>query len=215
MSATAAAADVASADAALVLARATDERVAGLYSRRSATADERDRAVAEKAAAEGRAAAARARQQSALAARDAAREAARMSGIVSGYATLVAPFDGVVTDRYADPGSMASPGLALLTLERRGTYRLEVPLDESRAAFVRTGQPVEVVFDAPGERQGRSRSGPAKSAASSPPLMASSSRSTCQTASPGARGSSAAPDSPAPNGGRWRYRMLPSCAVAS
>jgi RND family efflux transporter MFP subunit len=57
---------------------------------------------------------------------------------------LTAPFDAVVTDRSVDPGSMASPGMGLITLEDTAAFRLEVSLDESRAAHVKVGEAVNV-----------------------------------------------------------------------
>jgi RND family efflux transporter MFP subunit len=63
------------------------------------------------------------------------------------YATLTAPFAALVTERKADPGSMATPGAPLLTLEREGNPRLEASIDESRLGLVRVGEDVEVEID--------------------------------------------------------------------
>jgi RND family efflux transporter MFP subunit len=60
---------------------------------------------------------------------------------------LTAPFDGVVTERRADPGTMAVPGATLITLEDVTAFRIEVQLDEARAAAVVRGQTVEVRLD--------------------------------------------------------------------
>ncbi len=146
-SVTAADADVRGADASLVLARATRDRIVTLFERRSATAQERDEADAGFAAAEARAAGARARTAEAAAAVDAARAAADAAAIAASYAVLAAPFDGVVSERHADPGMMAAPGAPLLTVEDESRLQLEVRLDEARAANVATGQPVDVAFD--------------------------------------------------------------------
>ena len=79
----------------------------------------------------------------------------RRPPISATYAVLSAPFDGIVTERHADPGSMATPGTPLLALEDPATYRLEVQLDEARAALVTTGQTVSVRLDnAPGAGDG-------------------------------------------------------------
>jgi RND family efflux transporter MFP subunit len=146
-SARAAEADVRSAESARVLARATHERMAGLHAKRSATAQELDQAVAGLAAADAQDASARARLAAANAARDAAQAASESAEISVTYAVLSAPFDGVVTERQADAGSMAMPGATLLTLEDPSAFRLETPIDETRAALVATGQPVEVRLD--------------------------------------------------------------------
>jgi RND family efflux transporter MFP subunit len=55
---------------------------------------------------------------------------------------------GVVTLRQAEPGSLAIPGMPLLTVEETGRYRLEVPVEESKIVQVKPGQKVEVVVNA-------------------------------------------------------------------
>jgi RND family efflux transporter MFP subunit len=57
---------------------------------------------------------------------------------------LTAPFDGLVTERNVDPGTMATPGAPLLTLDDATAFRLEVRVDEARAAQVAVGAPAEV-----------------------------------------------------------------------
>jgi multidrug efflux pump subunit AcrA (membrane-fusion protein) len=143
----AAEADVRAADSTLVLARATHDRISALHTKRSATAQELDQAVAALAAADAQAAGARARQAAANAARDAAEAAADSADIGTTYAVLRAPFDGIVTERLADPGSMALPGTTLLVLEDPSAFRLETQIDEARAALVAAGQAVEVRID--------------------------------------------------------------------
>jgi multidrug resistance efflux pump len=146
-SARAADADVRAAESAVALAQATRDRMSGLHAKRSATAQELDQAVAGFTAAEAQAASARARLAAANAARDAAQAAADGAEIGITYTILSAPFDGVVTDRHADAGSMAMPGAPLLTLEDTSAFRLETQIDEARAALVAVGQAVEVHFD--------------------------------------------------------------------
>jgi len=51
------------------------------------------------------------------------------------------------TQRKADPGSLATPGTTLLTLEREGNPRLEASIDESRLGLVRVGETVTVEID--------------------------------------------------------------------
>jgi multidrug efflux pump subunit AcrA (membrane-fusion protein) len=143
----AAEADVQATESAARLARLTHDRVAALQSRRSATAEELDRAVAALSAAEAQHTAAQARLAAATAGRDAARAAADAAAVAATYATLTAPFDGVVTERSAEPGSMAAPGSPLLTLEDPTTYRLEAKVDEARAAFVAPGADATIALD--------------------------------------------------------------------
>ena len=130
----AAEAEVRAAQSAAHLARLTHDRVATLQAKRSATNDELDQAVATLATAEAQHAAAQARLAAATAGREAAKAAADAAAVTATYATLTAPFDGIVTERSAEPGSMAAPGASLLTLEDPTTYRLEVRIDDTRAA---------------------------------------------------------------------------------
>ena len=136
--------DLSSAQAAATLARATHDRVRTLHDKRSATPQELDQARSALDAADAQLGAARARVAAASAARDAAQKASDAAAITASYAVLIAPFDGLVTQRSADPGVMATPGLALVTVEDATGFRLEVALDEARAAPVALGQAARV-----------------------------------------------------------------------
>jgi multidrug efflux pump subunit AcrA (membrane-fusion protein) len=143
----AAEADVRASQSAVQLARLTHERVAALATRRSATTAELDPAVAALSTADAQHAAARARLAAAAAGGDAAKAAADAAAVTVTYATLTAPFDGIVAERTAEPGSMAAPGSPLLMLEDPATYRLEVRLDETRAAATAPGGDAVVQLD--------------------------------------------------------------------
>jgi RND family efflux transporter MFP subunit len=134
--------DIRASEAALRIARLTHERIASLHATRSATSQELDQARASLSAAEAQLAGATARAAAAGAARDEAQAAMRGALVTASYAVLTAPFDGVVAERAADPGTMAMPGAPLLTLEDTSRLRLEVRLDESRASRVALGQTV-------------------------------------------------------------------------
>jgi membrane fusion protein, multidrug efflux system len=66
----------------------------------------------------------------------------------SGYATLTAPFAGIVTAKNVEPGNLAVPGAPLLTIEQEGGLRFEANVEESRLPQVRIGQRVDVLVDA-------------------------------------------------------------------
>jgi RND family efflux transporter MFP subunit len=96
----------------------------------------------------------RARFQSAKARRDLAlagvNEADAMlqqARTVSGYSQLRAPFDGVIAARYVDEGTLAAPGMPLITVEDPSSYRLEITVDESDIALVAPNAAVPVVID--------------------------------------------------------------------
>jgi RND family efflux transporter MFP subunit len=146
----AARADLEGARAALTLARASHDRVAGLKTRNSATAQEFDQAVAGLRAAEARLASADAHVRQADAAKASAAAASEAAGVAASYAVLTAPFDGLVTEKFVEPGNLASPGMPLLRVEDTAGFRLDVRVDESRAAFVKVGDTVPVLLDAAG-----------------------------------------------------------------
>src|SRR5262249_30609041 len=75
------------------------------------------------------------------------RAALQLAAVTRDYATIAAPFDGIVTKRIADPGAMASPGVPLLMVQG-GTLRLEAIVPESALVSVRKGSTVPVTFDA-------------------------------------------------------------------
>lgn len=155
----AAEAGVDAARAALTLARATHQRIADLAARQSATPQELDQAVAGLSGAEAQLRAAEAQRAAATSGRDAANAASSAADTGLSYATLTAPFDGVVSQRLVDPGTMATPGAPLLVLEDPSTLNVEATLDESRAAQVQVGSTVDVSLDAaadaPAWRQAR------------------------------------------------------------
>ncbi|MBK8481353.1 MAG: efflux RND transporter periplasmic adaptor subunit [Proteobacteria bacterium] len=64
-----------------------------------------------------------------------------------GYATLTAPFAGVVTRKLADVGDLASPGRALIELEDPSALRLEIDVPEALIEHVRVGVTLPVRID--------------------------------------------------------------------
>jgi RND family efflux transporter MFP subunit len=139
--------DIRAAEAEVTLARASFDRTRGLAERRSATPQELDQATSAVGAAEAHLGSGRAHAAAAVAARDAAQAAVDAATVAASYAVLSAPFDGLVTDRSVDPGSIASPGAPLLTLEDPSAFRLEVRIDEARASRIAVGGDADVQCD--------------------------------------------------------------------
>ena len=137
-------ADVDAAAAALSLAQVSYDRTNTLHDKRSATGQELDQARSARDAAAAQLESARARAASARAGHEAARAAADAAGTTESYAHLTAPFDGIVTARTIDPGSMAVPGVALVTIEDPVSFQLEVSVDEARATQILVGSAAEV-----------------------------------------------------------------------
>jgi RND family efflux transporter MFP subunit len=145
-----AAADYQAAEAGLALARVTHQRVSDLRAKSSATQHELDQAVAALRGAEARLKVAEARKAEAAAAIDSSSAGATVAKVAASYATLTAPFDGVVTAKMVETGNMANPGQPLMTVEDTRSFRLEVRLDESRAAWVHPGDTVDVRLERSG-----------------------------------------------------------------
>ena len=115
------------AEAEATLARSYFERVRALAEDGAASDDELDRA---RAGFEG--------AEAVLAGRRAE----------ASYAALTAPFDGVVTRRFADAGDLAAPGRPVLALTGHGRVKITADLPERALADVRVGQVVRVALDA-------------------------------------------------------------------
>jgi RND family efflux transporter MFP subunit len=139
------------AEAALILARATHGRIAGLATKRSATPQELDSATGALRAAEARAVSAAASAEAAASSADSARAAGEAATTTESFARITAPFDGVVTEKLVEPGNMAAPGTPLLRVEDTRQFRLDVRVDESRVAQVSPGDRVQVSLDAAGD----------------------------------------------------------------
>ncbi len=63
---------------------------------------------------------------------------------VGAYATVRAPFSGIVTRRYVDPGAFAAPGAPVIELQDASRLRVSVSVPPRVAATLRRGQALEV-----------------------------------------------------------------------
>lgn len=65
------------------------------------------------------------------------------------FATLKAPFDGIITARFADLGSLATANTTkLLEITDFSTLRLQIPVTELETGLVTVGKPVKAQIDA-------------------------------------------------------------------
>jgi RND family efflux transporter MFP subunit len=77
---------------------------------------------------------------------------------LSEYSRITAPFDGVVTARYADTGSLIQAGTSnvssapVVKLSQVNVLRLRIPVPESLAASVHDGEPADIRVKATDER---------------------------------------------------------------
>tara|TARA_R110001592_G_scaffold68269_4_gene209147 strand:+ start:2557 stop:3615 length:1059 start_codon:yes stop_codon:yes gene_type:complete len=60
------------------------------------------------------------------------------------YASVVAPFDGLIVDRFTEPGSMAQPGMSLFSLYNPSSVRVEANVREERAVHLVLGQTLKM-----------------------------------------------------------------------
>ena len=80
--------------------------------------------------------------------RDAASKALEEARIQLGYATVAAPFKGVIYDKQADPGDLATPGKPLLGMYDPGQLRLEALVEETLLWKLKLKDELAVSIDA-------------------------------------------------------------------
>lgn len=68
------------------------------------------------------------------------------------YANVVAPFSGVVTQKLADEGSLANPGMPIVTIEQGGSLQVTAMVPETEIAALKVGDIANVSVDAANKR---------------------------------------------------------------
>jgi RND family efflux transporter MFP subunit len=131
----------------LELARSTQARLKQLYERKSLAQQEMDEADARVKQAESAVAMAQARRAQVEARIAQGDQAVSSATTQRGYATLVAPFAGVVVEKMATVGAMALPGVPLLAIEAAGGFRVALQVEESQASRMKLGMPLRVVVE--------------------------------------------------------------------
>jgi RND family efflux transporter MFP subunit len=67
-----------------------------------------------------------------------------MARTQAGYARITAPFSGVVSKRWAEPGDLAAPGKAILTVEKTSSYKILAQVPQEELAGIRPGSSVKL-----------------------------------------------------------------------
>jgi RND family efflux transporter MFP subunit len=116
---------IAQADAALTNAKKDYERFSALYKQQSATAKELDNASLQYFAAKANA--------------NAAKQMRNEVNAQLSYTNVTAPFSGVVTQKMLDAGSMATPGMPVITLEQSGSLQVSTSVSESQIGTIKQG----------------------------------------------------------------------------
>jgi len=74
----------------------------------------------------------------------AAKQALSQAQTTLSYASLIAPIDGRIVDRFAEPGDTAQPGVKLLSLYNPLSLRVEAQVREQLALTLTHGQTIEI-----------------------------------------------------------------------
>jgi RND family efflux transporter MFP subunit len=108
---------IAEAQAGLSTAQKDMDRFTVLYKQQSATAKELDNVTLQYSSAKSRL--------------EGAKQMRNEVNASLGYTSLTAPFSGIVTQKLADAGSMANPGMPILTIEQSGSYQVSASVPEN------------------------------------------------------------------------------------
>lgn len=69
------------------------------------------------------------------------------SRATNAFTVIRAPFSGIVTAKYIDPGALAAPGMPLLRIEDAREHEIDVQMNESALSRLHTGANVQVALD--------------------------------------------------------------------
>lgn len=125
---------IAEANAAAQNAQKDYDRFTALYKQQSASAKELDNITLQYSSAKARL--------------EAAKQQRREVNAMLSYTNLTAPFSGTVTQKMMDAGSMANPGMPILTIEQSGSYQVSASVPESGISLIHEGSPAIINIDA-------------------------------------------------------------------
>lgn len=77
-----------------------------------------------------------------------AREVVKEAGIAVGYTRILAPANGIIIQKLADPGDLAVPGKPLLIMQTSGALRLEANVREGFISTIKKGANYQVRIEA-------------------------------------------------------------------
>ena len=116
---------IAEAEAAVKNAKKDEERFNALYKQQSASAKELDNINLQYSSAKARL--------------DGAKQMRSEINAMLAYTNLTAPFSGMVSQKMAEAGAMASPGMPILTIEEGGAFQISASVPENLIAQVHQG----------------------------------------------------------------------------
>ena len=128
---------IAEAEGAYATAEKDYDRFNNLYKEQSATAKELDNATLQYSSAKARV--------------NAAKQMRSEVNANLSYSSLTAPFSGVVTQKLAEVGSVASPGMPILTIEQDGILQVSASIAESDISNIHLGDVARVQIKSTGK----------------------------------------------------------------
>jgi len=128
---------IAEAEAHYAAAQKDYNRFTNLYKQESATAKELEMVTLQYNAAKSRV--------------EAARQMKNEVNAMLGYSTLRAPFDGVVTQRSAEPGNIANPGMPILMIENSGEKQITATVAETDISRLKENQSATILIKSTGK----------------------------------------------------------------
>ncbi|MBL0068308.1 MAG: efflux RND transporter periplasmic adaptor subunit [Chitinophagaceae bacterium] len=123
---------IAEAEASLASAQKDYDRFNNLFKSQSATARELDNVTLQYNAAKARV--------------EAAHQMRNEINAMLSYSSLTAPFSGVVTQKLAETGSIANPGMTILTIEQDADLLVAASVAESDISYIKTGDTAVLHF---------------------------------------------------------------------
>lgn len=128
---------IAEAEAAFASAKKDYDRFSNLFKEQSATARELDNVTLQFQAAKARV--------------EAARQMRSEVNASLAYSSLTAPFSGTVTQKMAEVGNLANPGMPILTIEQSGILQVSASIAESDITHVRLGDTANMEIKSTGK----------------------------------------------------------------
>lgn len=129
---------IAEAEASLASAQKDFDRFTNLYKEQSATAKEVDNVTLQYNSAKSRV--------------EAAKQMRNEVNAMLSYSSLTAPFAGVVTQKLAEAGSLASPGMPVFTIEQTGILQVSATVAESDIASIKLGDVANLEVKSTGKK---------------------------------------------------------------
>ncbi|MBI2729192.1 MAG: efflux RND transporter periplasmic adaptor subunit [Sphingobacteriales bacterium] len=128
---------IAEAEAAYANAQKDYERFNNLYKQQSATAKELDNVTLQYNSAKARV--------------DAAKQMRSEVNASLSYSSLTAPFSGVVTQKLAEAGNIANPGMPIVTIEQSGILQVSASIAESDISNIHLGDAATLLIKSTGK----------------------------------------------------------------